>query len=96
MAVGNLRRTAGVLAALASCGPLTGAQASDQWKTILERQLDREKSCQVLRLTSVQIYELLGKTNIRADAHCVDGRVYTATRSGAIEKFRLNICPTKC
>ena len=91
-----MRLLTSILATTVLLGSAVAAHGSDEWKTILSIQLNKEKGCYVHRFSGTQVYELLGKTNIRTEAHCVDGRVYTATRSGPIEKVHLSICPTKC
>lgn len=68
------------------------AAAQTGWENELALELEIAEECQTDFLSQVIEREIDGEQMIMAKAHCRDGRVFDASRSGTLEPFTFSLC----
>jgi hypothetical protein len=66
--------------------------AQSAWQAELAQEIVRAQACEVAYLSHVVERVVDGKQVIIAKVHCVDGRVFDASRMDELESFQFNEC----
>ena len=70
----------------------TGGWAQAVWEAELTQQIALAEACEVAYLSHVVEREVDGRKLVLAKVHCVDRRVFDASRTDEFESFRFNEC----
>jgi hypothetical protein len=72
---------------------LAPALAEDEWRETLRREIAAAESCELALLSQIVERRIGGVEVVLAKAHCADGRVFDARRSGGpIAPFVFSPC----
>jgi hypothetical protein len=68
-----------------------------QWAPSLRDHLQKTEGCNVMYMTGVKEFRLLGRDVVEARAHCEDGRDFDARRRDAGSAWETVVCkPVAC
>ena len=62
------------------------------WQNVLREQMTYDYDCEIRELTNVEVRFVDGEQIVAAKVHCVDSRIYNASRLDEYDEFEVKPC----